>query len=328
MVAPGGLPDTECALVYDRPCRPVAGETGAMGDANSRKRTGKGVLGWIALGLVAAVAWAAEPTVTEVIPLRHRTLEQVLPVIQTLAGPEGAVTGIGNRLVVRATPRRLAEIRRVVEEIDTPPRRLLVSVRQDGEGASVRRGVEISARARLGGEARAAIPPSERTDGRELDAVYSSGDARLRARIGERRVQERERGTQTLQVLEGGEAFIQVGAAAPVPERTVVETPHGTRIVESVQYREAATGFYVRPLVSGDSVLLSIRTVRDRFTGDRSGGIDTQQVETQVSARLGEWIELGAVAQDRGQGATAIFSRGEASEAERRRVFIKVDELR
>lgn len=298
-----------------------------MGYADGGKRAGRGVLGWVALGFVAAVAWAAEPTVTEVILLRHRTLEQVLPVIQTLAGPEGAVTGIGNRLVVRTTPRRLAEIRRVLEEIDTPPRRLLISVRQDADGASVRREAEISARARLGGEACMAIPPSERTDDRELDAVYSSGDARLRARIGERRVQERERGIQMLQVLEGGEAFIQVGAAAPVPERTVVETPHGTRIVESVQYREAATGFYVRPRISGDSVLLSIRTVRDRFAADRSGGIDTQQVETQVSARLGEWIELGAAAQDGGRGSTAILSRREASEAEWRWVFIKVDEL-
>lgn len=298
-----------------------------MKQASSGKRASKGVLGWIALGLVAVVAWGAEPTVTEVIPLRYRIPEQVLPVLQTLVGPEGTVTGIGNRLVVRATPQRLAEIRRVLAEIDTPPRRLLISVRQEAEGESIRREGEIVGGVRLGTGTGTAVISAGRAGEPGLGTVYRSGEARLRARIGERQRQERERSTQTLQVLEGSEAFIQVGAVAPVPARAVVETPYGSHIVESVQYREAATGFYVRPRISGDSVLLSVRAVHDRSAGERPGGFHTQEVETQVSARLGEWIELGTVAQEGEQDRTGIISRGQASEVQRRRIFIRVDGL-
>lgn len=299
-----------------------------MARAGKRKQAAKAVSGWLLVGWLAGAAWAAEPTVSEVISLRHRSVDQVLPVVQALVGAEGVVTGIGHQLVVRATPQRLAEIRRVIERIDTPPRRLLISVRQDSERDAARREGEIAGGVRIDDEARGTAAPSERTDDRGLDAVYSSGDARLRGWIAGRQEQTLERNTQTLQVLEGSEAFIQVGTAAPVPERTVVQTPYGTRIVDRFPYREAATGLYVRPRVAGDSVVLSIRTVHDRFSGELHGGIDTQQVETQISTRLGEWIELSGVVWEASRRASALLSRGQEAGADRRRILIKVDELR
>ena len=68
----------------------------------------------------------------EIIPLQHRTVEQVLPVLRPLLEPGGTLTGQSNQLIVRASPRNLAEIRSALEAIDRPLRRLQISVRQDG----------------------------------------------------------------------------------------------------------------------------------------------------------------------------------------------------
>src|SRR5256885_10971400 len=64
--------------------------------------------------VVAAVlaAWAAHSLAQqalEIIPLRHRTLDQVLPALQPLVEPGGALTGQSGQLIVRTSPANLAE---------------------------------------------------------------------------------------------------------------------------------------------------------------------------------------------------------------------------
>src|SRR4030066_117723 len=58
----------------------------------------------------------------EVIPLRHRTVEQVLPVLRPLLEPGGAMSGQSYQLIVRTSPGNLAEIRAALQAIDHPAR--------------------------------------------------------------------------------------------------------------------------------------------------------------------------------------------------------------
>lgn len=46
----------------------------------------------------------------EVIPLKYRTAEQVIPIILPMLAREGGVSGLQNQLVVRTTPANLEEI--------------------------------------------------------------------------------------------------------------------------------------------------------------------------------------------------------------------------
>jgi type II secretory pathway component GspD/PulD (secretin) len=98
-----------------------------------------------ALGLVLTlISFAALGQQSlEVISLRYRTADQVLDTLRPLVEPGGALTGQGNQLIVRVSPANLAEIRRVLDAIDRPQRRLQISVRFDDAFDSSRRDLEV-----------------------------------------------------------------------------------------------------------------------------------------------------------------------------------------
>ncbi|MDO9372046.1 MAG: secretin N-terminal domain-containing protein, partial [Gammaproteobacteria bacterium] len=75
-------------------------------------------------------AFADEPTL-EIIPLRHLTVEQAITLVKPFLEKEGALSGWNNQLVVRTTPENLAQIRKMLQTLDVPPRRLLITVKQD-----------------------------------------------------------------------------------------------------------------------------------------------------------------------------------------------------
>src|SRR5687767_5710474 len=89
----------------------------------------------VRLVLGALLAGAACVTLAqqalEIIPLRHRTVEQVLPALQPLVEPGGTLSGNRGQLFLRASPGNAAEVKRALEAIDRPLKRLLISVRAD-----------------------------------------------------------------------------------------------------------------------------------------------------------------------------------------------------
>lgn len=271
---------------------------------------------------------AAAQTQVEVIPLRYGNGEQVLPVIRQLLGRESSVSTFQNQLVIRATPAELAEVKRVLASLDAPPRRLLITVRQDVSGESNRREAEISGS--IGNEnARVTVPGSRSREGGNV--VLREGDDRLRARVVESRLSGSSAGTQSIQVLEGRSAFIRTGESRPVSNRQVVRTfVNGQpvdRVVESTDYRTADTGFYVLPRVQGSVVTLDIDPQRESFNNDRRGTVSVQRASTTVSGRLGEWITIGGIDESRSDERSTLLGRGSTQSSERSGVQVKVEEL-
>ncbi len=285
-------------------------------------------LAFLWLGAAGVPAALAQSTVVEVIPLKYRTAEQVIPVIQPMVGPEGSVSGFQGQLILRATPAGIEEIRRVLAAIDTAPRRLSITVRQDAYGDASRREAEVSGN--VGNDrVRVIVPSSGDVSGGNV--VIRPGDDRLRARVIDSARSGAERNTQTIQVLEGNSAFIRVGESRPVPTRQVRRTVVGGQVVEqvvdSVEYRDASTGVYVRPRVTGDRVTVDVSPHRESFTGQSPGAVSVQRMVTTVSGRLGEWIELGGVDQASSSQGSALLGSTSRSAADRRQVLIKVEEL-
>jgi type II secretory pathway component GspD/PulD (secretin) len=122
----------------------------------------------------------------EVIPLRHRTADQVIPVLRPLLEPGGALSGQYNQLIVRTSPGNLAQIRAVLDAIDQPARRLVISVRFDNSQQSARSGVQT-------------------------DARISNRGSSANVRIEDSRASRDEQVDQRIQVLEGGQAYISTG---------------------------------------------------------------------------------------------------------------------
>ena len=281
-----------------------------------------------ALLCCAQVTLALAQLTVEIIPLKYRNGEQVIPVLQPLLGRESSISNFQNQLVIRATPAELAQVKRVLAGIDTAPKRLLITVRQDADLDRDRREVEVSGS--IGNDnARITIPGSGSRSGGNV--VLRDGDDRLRARVIDSQQIARDRTAQTIQVLEGHSAYIRTGESRPVPNRQVVRTVLNgqivDRVVDSTEYREANTGFHVLPRVQGDRVTLDINPQRENFDEQRRGAVNVQRVVTTVSGRLGEWIDLGGIGDSRSDERSALLGRSTGRVDERRGVQVKVEEL-
>jgi type II secretory pathway component GspD/PulD (secretin) len=227
----------------------------------------------------------------EVIDLRHTTAEQVLPALRPLLEPGGVLTGQRSQLIVRTSARNLAELRRALETLDAPARRLVISVRF--EGAGVARDSALGA-----------------------DARVSSRGSRIELRAGETRSAASERVDQRVQVLEGGRARIATGSSQPLQLRD------GTVI------QDIATGFEVIARLAGDRVLLEIAPQRELAGTVTRGSVQVQRASSIVRARLGEWIELAGIDERSAREQRGILARERSAGSAGRRIWVKVDEVR
>ena len=283
----------------------------------------------LALLLMVLLAGPAlAQTTVEVILLKYRQADQVIPVLQPLLGREASISNFQNQLVIRATPSELAQVKRVLAGIDTPPRRLLITVRQDADVSGSRREAEVSGS--IGNNnARVTVPGSGSREGGNV--VLRDGDDRLRARVVDSSQAGGERTAQTVQVLEGYSAFIRAGESQPVRYRQVVRTMVNgqwvDRVVETTDYREATTGFNVRPRLQGEMVTLDIDPQRETFDEQRRGAVNVQRVSTTVSGRLGEWMDLGGISEERSNDSSGILSTRSVRSSDRRGVQVKVELL-
>ena len=259
------------------------------------------------LALALAPTFAVAQGVMEIITLRYRSAADVLPVIQPMLSRDGSATGLQNQIIVRTTPANFDEIRRIVAALDREPRRLVITVRDDiGAG-----------RSRQGGSVSGSI---------------GNDQARVQGHIVDTRTSGSERGSQTVQVLEGNSAYIRTGESRPVPNRQVVRTMVNGRIVEQVvdstTYREAVTGLWVLPRINGDRVTMDLAPQREAFDNRTPGGVQGSRILTTVTGRLGEWIELGGVDRSSTFDGSSTLGRTTETSAERRSTWVMVEETR
>jgi hypothetical protein len=205
----------------------------------------------------------------------------------------------------------------------------MITVMQEADAGARESSAEISGT--VGGErGRVTIPDSRGRRGGSV--VLHEGDDRVRARVLESSTSASDRNTQSVRVLEGREAYVQVGQSVPLRERQVRRTIVGGQVVEQViggtQYRDVTTGFYVLPRLSGDRVTLDISPQRETLSGQVRGGVNVQSVVTTVSGRLGEWMEIGAVGQDAAGQQAVLLGRSATASRDSRRVLVRVEEVR
>jgi len=275
--------------------------------------------------MLLAASALAQQSVLEVITLKYRTAEQVIPLLQPFVDRDGSLSGMQNQLIVRTSPANLAELRRILDQVDSRPRQLLITVRQDVDLATARREADLSGQVGIGGSASIAVPGNRsRSDG--LVVQGGSGNTFVRGRISARDVVASDANMQRVQVLEGNVAFIRAGQSVPVPSQQVVQTPYGTQIVQSTQFRDFNTGFQVLPRVSGDTVTVEINPQRER-PGRYPGTGNVQSVSTVVSAPLGEWMEIGGASEVGSMQSSGNLGQRSETGSERRSVLLMVQEI-
>ncbi|MDD5300960.1 MAG: hypothetical protein PHD65_10760 [Gallionella sp.] len=283
----------------------------------------KNILASFALLLFSAPVWAE----LEIIALKHRRVEELLPIIQPLLDKGDVASGMNYQLILRTSPRNLAQIRELLESLDTAPRSLKITVMQDVDSETATRLIEASGSVGLNRETRVTVPGSVSNSGLNID--LGQGQDRLKAHVTSTRSLEDDRKTQQLRVLEGNRALVRSGQSVPVPQRQVIQNQWGTQVIDSTQYQEVGSGFYVLPRVNGDRVTLEISAQNDSLAPN-SGSNPTmrvQQTSSVVSGRLGEWLEVGGLGQKKNTDDSAVSSRSTSRTREQRSVLIKVEEV-
>lgn len=252
----------------------------------------------------------------EIIPLRNRTVDQVLPVLQPLVEPGGAISGMQNQIIIRASSANIADLRRVLSSIDTPVRRLLISVRQDSAGGSERRDIS-------GG---ATVSTGSGSGGGRISVGDAPRQGGVNVRIDNTNNRDGEQLTQQVQTIEGSPALIRMGSETTLPVQSVTTTPFGTVIQRGAVIREANTGFTVIPRLAGERVTLEINPQRE--IPGAGGTVQSQRIVTTANGKLGEWFELGGLTQTQSVQRSGILADTRERRDDTRSVWVKVEELR
>ncbi|MBS1161214.1 MAG: hypothetical protein H6R15_3633 [Proteobacteria bacterium] len=246
--------------------------------------------------------WAQQ---LEIIELKSKTLEQVLPALLPLVEPGGTLTGMNNQLFLKTSPRNRADIKRALAAIDTPTRRLIIRISQNRQAEDSARGAEASGQVVLG----------------------SSRRSSAEARVWDSKSVRGESAAQMVQTVEGGQALIQIGRSLPLPMRQMIIGPGGAVVNETVVYRDVGRGFYAVPRLNGQRVTLEISQQADSMDNYGRAAINTQRLSTTVVGRLGEWIELGGGGRQATgqQGGALTLSTSDARD--NRAIWLMVEEV-
>ena len=129
------------------------------------------------LALLLLLPLSALAAELEVISLKHRSAEELLPIVRPLLDKDGVASGMDYQLILRTSPRNLAEIRKLLTSIDVAPRRLKVTVMQDVDRDTVARLTSISGS--IGNNPRITLPDS----GGGASVEIGQGRDRLKANV-------------------------------------------------------------------------------------------------------------------------------------------------
>jgi len=221
---------------------------------------------------------AADDRQVAVIQIRSQPAAALVDSVRPLLGQGGSVSAYHDRLIVNGNPDEIAAVRSLLSEIDRPPRRLIIEVRQAGSLSQSTQNLGYGVRSdavRLGH-----VPP-----GRDAQLFYQDLQTRTR-----------DDSLQRVQALDGRPAQIRTGQSVPIYEAH--QQVFGNRIVQGyqVQYRDLNSGFVAVPRVHGDQVTVEIYQQHERAAA--SGRFESQQAATVLRGGIGQWLTLGSVGDD------------------------------
>ncbi|MDO9392840.1 MAG: secretin N-terminal domain-containing protein [Methylotenera sp.] len=247
----------------------------------------------------------------KIIDLQHRFAEDIIPIIQPLAGSEGAVTGMQNHLIIRATPERMIEIEQVISTLDVARQNLKITVSHQNNLQTEREGVAVSGRKQIGNVDIGTNRYQKNVrDGVQLDIENSQHNTRSSS-------------NQYINVIDGESAFIRVGQSVPFTQEWVTLTRRYIRLQKTTEFIDISTGFSVRPRSIGDEIELQI-TPRIAQLNQR-GYIDFEELNTTVRVKHGEWLNLGNIMQDKDEVSRAILSQQNSIQSRNNNLSIRVE---
>ncbi len=253
---------------------------------------------------VFSIASYANESVMEIIPLYNRPAFELQPILNPLLESSERIIANGSTLIIRATPRRLNELKGLIKQLDVPLNNLSITVLQTRTKTA--HGLNASADIRLHFPARRSSKFSGQIGGRFAQTEgFKNSDS-----------------TQVVKTLDGQAATIRTGKIHPVQNFSIYDSGYPT-ISSNTQFIEATTGFIVTPRLTGQQVTLQITPWSDRL--NHSGTFDTHGANTTLRVNLGEWVEIGGVSEQSQRTRNGLLSHSYSTANDNLRILIKVE---
>lgn len=279
-----------------------------------------------ALAALTSAALPAQGQTAElrVIPLRHRLAAELIPTLEPLLGPGETVTGMDSRLIVRATPATLAQLERVINELDVARRNLRITVRHSTAGTTQERAQSVSGDIRRDGS-RVIMSGDPRVGSTGITVGRQEPDGRAQA-YGERRTTTAgENLDQTLMVMDSGQGVIRIGESIPVVQPFLALVGDRLRAAAGVEFYDVTTGFAVAPRLHGDTVQLAIAPRLSFRSSQGIQVIEVRELSTTVALRRGEWLDLGGAIESANDLNRQIFATYRGTRHIATRISVRVD---
>ena len=250
----------------------------------------------------------------QIIDLKNRPADEIIPVIKPMLKPNDAITGTGFQLFIRTDAKTLEEVTRLLQVMDKAPRNLIIKVRNNLDSESKSTDLNTSGNYEIGDDVRVVVgdnPPRE--EGTKVKINHNKNTTSRNAE-------------HMIRVIEGGQAFITAGEIRPYEHRTIIRHRNGVSVYDSVDYQDVTSGFYVTPRLTGNgNVSLQVqphyRSVSDRYNGT----IDVQEADTTIETKIGEWVQIGGVNTDENSKDSGILSTSRNTSDKQSAIYVKVE---
>lgn len=253
-------------------------------------------------GLWIAVLWISSASAQErhlrTYTLKHTLAEQITPMLSAYLAPGSSITPYRQQLVLNVTDAEYRQLQTLLDQFDTSPRSLMISVRKQSQQSNDNERYGMQGRIGDGAVQVQSGSGYQRSESRIIinrGSTQSSGD-----------------GSQQVRAVEGMEAFISAGNTVSMRSGN-----YGQRELVPVD-----SGFYATARIVGDEVVVDIDQRDDRVQGR---AIATQRLQTQVRGRIGEWISLGELNASQSDNERAITNYGNSSINSNSDLAIKVE---
>lgn len=264
----------------------------------------------------------------EVIPLKYRPAQMLLPSIQAVASADTQITAANNQLILKGDPAQVAQIRMLIEELDTPLSQFRISLRQNNGQQYSGRAIEHDAyyqhqnsnsnikigTTTLDGK------PVHKNSGAKVSSTSGNSTYTSTTYVRNRSTQSQGNTQQTINALEGHPARIETGKEIPFLN---LDTYNST---VTQDYKPVITGFYVTPIASGDDrITLNISAQKQNTNRRNTREVDTAGFSSTVNARLGEWINIGGALESATNHEKAIGKRYRVNSNDEYSLELKVE---
>jgi len=260
----------------------------------------------MALVCVFATSLAQADSI-EVLSLKQRSAEELMPIIRPMLSENEAVSGTGYQLIIRAPADRMAQLKNMVDKLDGAVQQVRITVwrasREEVEAEALRAKTRIA------------------VTGDDVDVA-------VRARVSSTRARAGAEDRYSVTTLEGTPALVRTGVSVPVPGGYGYYGPPraiGNVVSPGLWYQDVTSGFYALARVQDDNVTLQTSPQREALSRKGNGIINTDAVVTTVRGRLGEWMELGGTGGSSNDRSTGITHSTRARESELTSYWVKVE---